>query len=83
MKRKLRAALIGVVDALAELPIDEMHNALLYLKLDVDDLLEQRHPAKYREYDAKWGWEAQVKRRRQRGAQKAAATRHARTEGSL
>jgi hypothetical protein len=74
MKRKLRDALIAVVDAVAELSVDEIHDAILHLQHDANDQLEQRHRAKYREYDAKWNWEAQVKRRRQKGAQKAAAT---------
>jgi hypothetical protein len=80
MKRKLRAALTSLVDALAELSIDELQEVLGsgYLQMDIVDTLEQRHPAKYREYDAKWSWEAQVKRRRQKGARKAAETRRAR-----
>jgi hypothetical protein len=80
MQRKLRAALISLVDALAELSIDELQETLGsgYLHMDIVGTLEQRHPAKMREYDAKWRWEAIVKRNRLRGAQKAAATRRAR-----
>jgi hypothetical protein len=67
-KRKLRDALIALVDVVAELPVDEMHHTITHLQSDVDEQLERRHPAKYREYDAKWSWPAQVKRSRQRGA---------------
>jgi hypothetical protein len=81
MKRKLRAALIGVVDALAELTIDELHEVLGHgdLQSDIVEQLEQRHPAKYRAYHAKWNWYAQVQRRRQKGARRAAETRRAQT----
>jgi hypothetical protein len=79
MKRKLRDALNAVADALAELSIDELENEWQEMRLTVAEFLERRHPAKYREWDDKFSWQARVRRNRSAGARKATQARKART----
>jgi hypothetical protein len=78
MKRKLRAALISLVDALAELPIEQLAELFQHgnLMAEINCLLEERHEGWDEGLDAVW--DAQDKARRSASARKAAATRRAR-----
>ena len=83
MKPKLRAALIALADALAELPAKEIIFAWFrggYLVSEVHDLLARRHPRKERETDRVF--EHWQRARRSNGARKAAQTRRKRREAT-
>ena len=83
MKPKLRAALIAVADALAELPAKEIIFAWFgggRLVSEVHDLLARRHPRKERETERVFeDWQ---RARRSNRARKAAQTRRKRREAT-